>query len=103
MSINSITLWLSVLWLLVSQVAGAALVFAPLTVLLNFRNQAAIAGELAAHDMLIGLDYAMTASFIGLGTFAWYMLIRNNYAVSVLLGFVSLLPGIALFLLINLR
>lgn len=103
MSIDFITLWLSILWLLASQVAGAALVFAPLTVLLNFRTQADLAGELATHDMLIALDYAMTAIFIGLGTFAWYMLIRSNYFVAIVLGFISLIPGVTLFILMNMR
>ena len=102
MTQKSIFRWLSVLWLLTSQVAGAALVFAPLVVLLGFRDAAAAAGEAGVFNLMLGLGYVLPVVFAGLGIAAWVMLARSKNAVANWLGLATLVPGIVMLLVINL-
>ena len=102
MTQKSIFRWLSVLWLLTSQVAGAALVFAPLVVLLGFQDAAAAAGEAGVFNLMLGLGYVLPVVFAGLGIAAWVMLARSKNAVANWLGLANLVPGIVMLLVINL-
>ena len=102
MTQKTIGRWLSVLWLLTSQVAGAALVFAPLVVLLSFRDAATAAGEGGMFNLMLGLGYVLPIVFVGLGITAWVMLARNKHAYANWLGLATLLPGSVMLLVINL-
>ncbi|HNM36457.1 MAG TPA: hypothetical protein PKJ84_03985 [Anaerolineales bacterium] len=101
MTQKSIFRWLSVLWLLTSQVAGAALVFAPLVVLLSFQEAAAAAGEAGMFNLILGLGYVLPVVFVGLGIAAWVMLARSKNAVANWLGLATLAPGTIMLLMIN--
>ena len=102
MTQKTIFRWLSVLWLLASQVAGAALVFAPLVVLLGFQDAAAAAGEAGVFNLMLGLGYVLPVVFAGLGIAAWVMLARSKNAVANWLGLATLVPGTVMLLVINL-
>lgn len=77
------------LWLLSSQIAGAALMFAPVVVLLTF-NAANNDGSLS---LLVGLGYVLPLVFIGLGIAAWIMFARQKDATAGWLGLATLAPG----------
>ena len=102
MSQQTIVRWLSVLWLLTSQVAGAALVFAPLVVLVSFQDAATAAGEAGMYNLMLGLGYVLPVVFVGLGIAAWVMLARSKNTVANWLGLATLVPGTIMLLVINL-
>ncbi|MEN9561902.1 MAG: hypothetical protein RIR73_146 [Chloroflexota bacterium] len=102
MTQKTISRWLSVFWLLTSQVAGAALVFAPLAVLVSFQDAATAAGESGMFNLMLGLGYVLPVVFVGLGIAAWVMLARSKYASANWLGLATLLPGAVMLLVINL-
>lgn len=102
MAQKTIGRWLSVVWLLTSQVAGAALVFAPLVVLLSFQDSATAAGEGRVFNLILGLGYILPMVFVGLGIAAWVMLARSRHASANWLGLATLLPGTVMLLVINL-
>ncbi|HMV28557.1 MAG TPA: hypothetical protein PKE23_04175 [Anaerolineales bacterium] len=99
MAKNSISRWLSVIWLLTSQVAGAALVFAPMVVLLSLRSSTAIRTNTI--NLIMGLGYVLPVVFVGLGIAAWVMLARSKNAVANWLGLATLAPGTIMLLMIN--
>ncbi|MBL8062829.1 MAG: hypothetical protein JNK32_07420 [Anaerolineales bacterium] len=78
------------LWLLSSQVAGAAMVFAPVVVLFAFSSRGGATGAL---NFLLALGYLLPILFIGLGVAAWVMFARKKDAASGWLGLATLAPG----------
>jgi hypothetical protein len=91
---STIVRLLVALWLVSSQIAGAAMIFAPVVVLLTF-NAANTDGSLS---MLVGLGYVMPLFFIGLGVAAWVMFARKRDASAGWLGLATLLPGVLMLL-----
>jgi len=86
------------LWLVSSQITGAALMFAPVVVLLTF-NSTVNDGSLS---VLVGLGYVLPLFFIGLGIAAWIMFARKKDAAAGWLGLATLLPGGLMLFAMNL-
>lgn len=86
------------LWLVSSQITGAALMFAPVVVLLTF-NSTVNDGSLS---VLVGLGYVLPLFFIGLGIAAWIMFARRKDAAAGWLGLATLLPGGLMLFAMNL-
>lgn len=89
---------LTALWLVSSQITGAALMFAPVVVLLTF-NSTVNDGSLS---VLVGLGYVLPLFFIGLGIAAWIMFARRKDAAAGWLGLATLLPGGLMLFAMNL-
>ena len=89
---------LTALWLVSSQITGAALMFAPVVVLLTF-NSTVNDGSLS---VLVGLGYVLPLFFIGLGIAAWVMFARKKDAAAGWLGLATLLPGGLMLFAMNL-
>jgi len=89
------------LWLLSSQTAGAALVFAPFAVLLAFRGSASAGQDMASLNFLLGLGYIMPLVFIGLGIAAWVMFAKRRNAAAGWLGIATLIPGAVMLFVLN--
>lgn len=77
------------LWLISSQIAGAAMIFAPVVVLLTF-NAVNTDGSLS---LLVGLGYVLPLFFIGLGIAAWVMFAQKKDVTAGWLGLATLIPG----------
>lgn len=86
------------IWLLSSQVAGGALVFAPLAVLLAFQDVASTSSGSGIFNFLLGLGYLMPLIFVGLGITAWVMFAKKRDALSGWLGVATLIPGAIMLL-----
>lgn len=83
------------LWVLSSQIAGAALVFGPVVVLLGFSP---VADSVPGMNFLMFLGYVLPVVFIGLGIAAWVMFAKRRDALAGWLGAATLLPGAILLL-----
>lgn len=88
-------------WLLASQIAGGALVTAPLVVLLAFRDLAANDPNPGAFNFLLVLGFILPVIFVGLGIYAWVMFARRRDGLSGLLGLATLVPGGIMMLAMN--
>ena len=90
---SSITRWLGVLWLLASQTAGAALVLAPMVVLMAFSGLGKQDADPTAFNILLSLGYIFPIVFIGLVIWAWVTFFRRKDGLASLLGLAGLIPG----------
>ena len=89
-------------WLLASQIAGAALVFVPVVVLLAFGEIAANDPNPGAFNMLVVLGFVLPVLFLGLGITAWVMFARRQDVKAALFGLATLVPGGVMLLAMNL-
>ncbi|MCQ3939356.1 MAG: hypothetical protein DPW18_20270 [Chloroflexi bacterium] len=81
------------LWVLSSQIAGAALVLSSVVVLLAFRSVGVSGPNAASFNFLLALGFIMSAVFIGLGITAWVMFAKRKDGSAGLLGLATLVPG----------
>ncbi|NJN80795.1 MAG: hypothetical protein HC797_10200 [Anaerolineales bacterium] len=90
---SAITRWLVVLWLLASQTTGAALVFAPMVVLISFSGLGQQDANPTAFNILLSLGYIFPIVFVGLIIWAWVTFARRKEGMASLLGLAGLIPG----------
>lgn len=86
------------IWILSSQVAGGALVLAPVVVLLTFSEVGSSSPNPAMFNFLLGMGYLMPLVFVGLGIATWVMFVKKRNALSGWLGAATLIPGAILLL-----
>ncbi|HNN12764.1 MAG TPA: hypothetical protein PKL78_04360 [Anaerolineales bacterium] len=82
------------LWLISSQIAGAALVFGSAVVAIIFGSDVG--------PLLLILGYAMPVVFLLIGIVAWMMFVRSRDASAAWLGVATLIPGGVLLLVMQL-
>ena len=90
------------LWLLSTQIAGAALILAPVLVLFSFRALGANDPNPGGFNTLMILAYILPVVFLALGIAAWVFFARRKDGVSSLIGLATLLPGGIMQMAINL-
>lgn len=91
---SSLTRWLVALWLLASQMTGAAMAFASALVVISFRGLGQQDVNPAAFNILLALSYLAPLVFIGLVIWAWFTFFKRKDGTAALLGLASLIPGI---------
>lgn len=93
--------WVLALWLISSQIAGAAIVLAPVVVLFTFSTVQS-AQESAGFNVLMILGYILPVVFIGLGIAAWVMFARRKDSMAGWLALATLAPGALMLLAVRL-
>jgi hypothetical protein len=91
---SSLTRWLVILWLLVSQTAGAAMTFASTLVVTSFRGLGQQDANPMAFNILLVSAYIMPIVFIALVIWAWVTFFKSKDGTAALLSLASLLPGV---------
>jgi len=93
--------WALALWLISSQIAGAAIVLAPVVVLFTF-SAVKSAQESAGFNFLMVLGYILPVVFLGLGIAAWVMFARRKDSTAGWLALATLAPGALMLLAMQL-
>ncbi|MFN3491405.1 MAG: hypothetical protein ACK40V_04205 [Anaerolineales bacterium] len=90
---SSLTRWLVVLWLLASQMTGAAMTLASALVVISFRGLGQQDANPAAFNILLSLSYVLPIVFLVMAVASWFMFARRKDGAATLLGLASLIPG----------
>lgn len=90
---SSITRWLVALWLISSQIAGAALVFAPLVVLISFRALGTSEADPTAFNILLWMGYIFPFIFIAVAITSWFTFAWRKDGIASLFSLAGLFPG----------
>ena len=93
--------WALALWLISSQIAGAAIVLAPVVVLFTF-SAVKSAQESVGFNFLMVLGYVLPVAFLGLGIAAWVMFVRRKDSTAGWLALATLAPGALMLLAMRL-
>jgi len=90
---SSLTRWLVVLWLLASQMTGAAMAFASALVVISFSSLGQQDANPAAFNILLLLSYLLPIVFLVVAVASWFMFAWRKDGTAALLGLAGLVPG----------
>ncbi len=99
---SALTRWLIILWLLASQTAGVAMVFASALVVISFRGLGQQDANPTAFNILLSLGYVLPIVFIAVVIWAWVKFFQNKHSTAAWLAVAGLMPGAILLIAMRL-